>query len=359
MSFFQQFQVFVVILDETKAANTMEIVNHVKMPLYVMLLLATSLFVSCGERQTADDAERHEPKETAQPQLTAEQIALSKAISYNRYTLEDEYAYEDTVRVFQWDKIKEQLAIIENLQLDSKRFAVLQNYNNINGKAPAVATPVQDDRDRLSDTLGTARDQSIPLYKPGNSDAPLIYGRDGWLVELLSSDTAARVKVAGPSFDGSWEVPKQYVTPLSDSARFDQVVVVDVTNQNIATLERSDEGAWQILSMNPATSGKHDPPYAMETPLGIFVLQEKKPKMLYTEDGSKAIKGYAPHASRFTNGAYVHGVPTEDPEGEIIEHSPTLGTVPRSHMCVRNATSHAKFIYDWAKALHALVIVIE
>ena len=337
----------------------METVKHMKIPLYAVFLLAASLLFSCGERKTADDAKGRESEERAQPRLTADQIALTKAVSYDRYTLEDEYAYEDTVRVFQWDKVKEQLAIIENLQRDSKRFAVLQNYNNVNGVAPAVATPVQDDHDRLADTLGTARDQSVPLYKPGKSDTPLIYGRDGSLVALMSGDTAAMVKVAGPSFDGNWEVPKQYVKALGDSMLFDQVVVVDVTNQNIATLERSDEGAWRILSMNPATSGKHDPPYAMETPLGIFVLQEKKPKMLYTEDGSKAIKGYAPHASRFTSGAYVHGVPTEDPEGEIIEHSPTLGTVPRSHMCVRSATSHAKFIYDWAKAMHALVIVIE
>lgn len=339
--------------------NNMETVSHMKIPLYAVFLLAVPLIFSCGERKTADDVERRESEKTPQPLLIADQIALTKDISYDRYTLEDKYAYEDTVRVFQWDKIKEQLAIIENFQRGSKRFAVLQNYNNINGVAPAVATPMQDDHDRLSDTLGTARDQSIPLYKPGKSDTPLIYGRDGSLVELLSSDTAAMVKVAGPSFEGSWEVPKQYVNSLGDSVRFDQVVVVDVTNQNIAALERSDEGAWRILSMNPATSGKHDPPYAMETPLGIFVLQEKKPKMLYTEDGRKAIKGYAPHASRFTSGAYVHGVPTEDPEGEIIEHSPTLGTVPRSHMCVRNATSHAKFVYDWAKTLHALVIVIE
>src|SRR5690606_29868499 len=115
----------------------------------------------------------------------------------------------------------------------------------------------------------------------------------------MSSDTAALVMVTGPSFDGRWEVPREYVKTLDDSVAFNQVVVVDVSNQNIATLERSGEGTWHILSMNPATSGKHDPPYAMETPLGIFVLQEKKPKMLYTEDGSEVIKGYAPHASRF------------------------------------------------------------
>ncbi|WP_442879796.1 L,D-transpeptidase family protein, partial [Cetobacterium sp.] len=38
---------------------------------------------------------------------------------------------------------------------------------------------------------------------------------------------------------------------------------------------------------------------------------------------------------------------------------PTLGTVPRSHMCVRNATSHAKYVYGWAQVGKGLVFVIE
>ncbi len=327
--------------------------------LYTNYLLVVGLFFSCGERKTPNDTERNEPEAMERPRLTADQIELTKDFSYNEYTLEDQYAYEDTIRVFQWDKIKEQLAIIENFQQDHRRYAVLQNYNNSNGEAPEVANAITDDHDRLADTLGTQRYQSVPMYAPGHGDVPLIYGRDGSPVELLGDDTTALVTVAGPSFEGRWEVPRKYVKKLDDSVVFNHVVIVDVTNQNIATLERSSEGAWRIRSMNPATSGKHDPPYAMETPLGIFVVQEKKPKMLYTEDGSEVIKGYAPHASRFSNGGYVHGVPTDDPDGEIIEHSPTLGTVPRSHMCVRTATSHAKFIYDWAETLHALVVVIE
>lgn len=328
-------------------------------PLYTVYSFALALFFSCGERSATDNAEQLDSDATERPRLTANQIELTKDLSYDRYTLEDKYTYEDTVRVFQWDKIKEQLAVIENFQRGSKRYAVLQNYNNSNGEAPEVANSVTDDHDRLADTLGTQRYQSVPMYAPGKNEVPLIYGRDGSLVEEMSSDTAALVMVTRPSFDGRWEVPREYVKPLDDSVAFNQVVVVDVSNQNIATLERSGEGTWHILSMNPATSGKHDPPYAMETPLGIFVLQEKKPKMLYTEDGSEVIKGYAPHASRFSNGGYIHGVPTEDPNAEIIEHSPTLGTVPRSHMCVRTATSHAKFIYDWAETLHTLIIVIE
>ena len=37
----------------------------------------------------------------------------------------------------------------------------------------------------------------------------------------------------------------------------------------------------------------------------------------------------------------------------------TLGTTPRSHMCVRNATSHAKFVYDWAPVNETIVFVFD
>ena len=91
-------------------------------------------------------------------------------------------------------------------------------------------------------------------------------------------------------------------------------------------------------------------------------VQEHKPKMYYLRDGSSEIAGFAPWASRFTRGGYIHGVPLNNPkatEKNYIEFSPTLGTTPRSHMCVRNATSHAKYIYDWATPLESLVIVID
>jgi lipoprotein-anchoring transpeptidase ErfK/SrfK len=97
----------------------------------------------------------------------------------------------------------------------------------------------------------------------------------------------------------------------------------------------------------------------METPVGIFVLQEQKTKMFYYGDGTKTIEGFAPWASRFTNGAYIHGVPVNNPKGKIVEYSWSLGTTPRSHMCVRNASSHAKFVYDWIKPYSSLVIVID
>jgi len=314
-----------------------------------------------AEKRKADSLERvkrAEEEERRRPR-TAADIKLTKDLAFDAYTLEDEYPYKDTTRVFQWDKIKEKLAYIDNFQRESKDYAILQNYKNKNGEAPVVANYVRDAYKRVSDTLGTERYQSVPLYQTGNDDTPVLYGRDGSLVELLSSDTIPMIKVSGLSFEGTWEVPKRYVKTIGDTVMFNHVVVVDVTNQNICTIERSEETSWRVLSMNPATSGMHKPPYSMETPTGIFVLQEKKSKMLYLKDGTKTIQGYAPYANRFTNGGYIHGVPTQSPNARIIEYSASLGTTPRSHMCVRNASSHAKFIYDWAKTFQSLIIVID
>ena len=104
---------------------------------------------------------------------------------------------------------------------------------------------------------------------------------------------------------------------------------------------------------------RHYPPYAQETPLGIFVLQEKKTRMIFLKDGSTATGGFAPYASRFSDGGYIHGVPVNEPRKALIEYSPSLGTTPRSHMCVRNATSHSKFIFDWAPVNETIIFVLE
>ncbi|MDO4728113.1 MAG: L,D-transpeptidase [Bacteroidota bacterium] len=290
--------------------------------------------------------------------FVATDIQIEKALVYQDYTLEDEYPYKDTVRVFQWDKIKERLAYVENFQTQNWHYAVLQNYKNRNSEAPTVRNYVRNIYNRVSDTLGVERYQSIPLYFEHDYLDPIIYARDGSLVRTEKDDTLSMVKVTGISFDGVWDVPKKYIKFIGDTIRFEKIVVVDVTNQNIATLEKVDS-KWLVRSMNPATTGVQRPPYAQKTPTGMFVIQESKPKMYYYKDGTTTIEGYAPFASRFTNGAYIHGVPVNNPKGKMREYSPTLGTVPRSHMCVRNVSSHAEYIYNWAKPLQSLVIVID
>lgn len=291
-------------------------------------------------------------------ELTAADISLTKDFLYDKYTLDDTYPYQDTVRSFKWDIIRQCLAFIENLQAEPQRWAVLQNYKNLNGEAPVTARYVRNEFNRVSDTLGIERYQSVPLYLPSDTLTPVRYGRDGSLARLV--EEAGSYWLLEPvTLESAWLVPVRYVKELSDTTFFRHVVFVDRRDQNIATLERKAEGEWLVRSMNPATTGKHRPPYGHDTPLGMFVVQQKKLKMIFLKDGSTATGGYAPYASRFTNGAYIHGVPVNVPRTAMIEYSWSLGTTPRSHMCVRNATSHAKFVYEWAPVLASLVVVIE
>lgn len=339
---------------------------------FLLSLLVIGMGIwSCSRKQeqAADPAEqrktdslemiRKAEEEAQKRPRTADDIKLSKDLAYDKHTLEETYPYNDTTRHFQLDKIKEKLAFIENFQRKPATYVVLQNRKNKNREAPLVKNYHRNEYTLISDSLGTERYQAAPLYAVGETDAPTIYGRDGALAKLQSSDTLDMVKLEGVSFEGVWETPKRYVKTIGDTVTFHRIAFVDVTNQNILTAERTDDCEWAIRSMNPATSGVHKPPYAHETPLGIFVIQEKKAKMFYLKDGTNTIHGYAPYASRFSNGGYIHGVPTQSVNASIIEYSWSLGTTPRSHMCVRNASSHAKFVYDWAKTFNALVIVIE
>jgi len=342
--------------------------DRIVFKLFIFLLVAYSCQNSnqtksdeLKERRIKDSLEqikKEEELERARPR-TAEDINLDKDLTYDKHTLKDVYPYEDTTRVFQFDKIKDQLAKIENFQRKDHHYAVLQNYKNRNRESPVVENFVRNAYKRVSDTLGNERYQSAPLYKTETSEKPAVYGKDGSLVILESSDTIDMVKITGISFEGSWFVPKRYVKTIGADFKVTHVNFVDVTNQNICTVERSGENEWKIRSMNPATTGRHKPPHAMETPTGLYVVQEQKAKMFYFKDGTSSIEGFAPYASRFTNGAYIHGVPVNNPKGKIVEYSWSLGTTPRSHMCVRNASSHAKFVYETSKPMQSLVIVID
>lgn len=290
--------------------------------------------------------------------LSEQQITVLKKLIYDQYTLKDTFIYKDTFRIFQWEKIKKRLALLENLQRYTKKWIVLQNYKNRNGEAPLVKVYKRNSHGRITDTLGIERYQSIPLYSLKDTLKPDLYAHDGELAEFLQ-ESEKFVKVKPVYTKSKWWVPKRYIKEISDTVVFNKAIFVDRTNQNIATLERIAEGRWLIRSMNPATTGRHAPPYAQETPLGIFVLQDKKIKMVFLKDGSQETGGYAPYASRFTDGAYIHGVPVNAPQTKMIEYSQSLGTTPRSHMCVRNASSHAKFIFEWAPIHATIIFVLE
>lgn len=330
----------------------------------IILFLSIIILYSCNEKaQEPSLADSHlkdslviEEQETIR--FDPDKIEIEKALLYNEHTLEDTYPYKDTVRVFQWDKIRKRLALLDSIESVPASWAILQNYKNKNGEAPLVKSYKRDSYKRISDTLGVERYQSVPLFLPTDSAVAEIYGRDGSLVKLIKNDSSRLVKIATIDMVGEWLVPKKYIKPVNDTIVFKKAIFVDLTNQNIATMEK-DGDKWLVRSMNPATTGLHKPPHMQETPQGIFVVQEKKSKMIYLVDGSQETGGFAPYASRFSNGGYIHGVPVNAPGTNLIEFSPSLGTTPRSHMCVRNATSHAKFIYDWAPTEQTIVFIFD
>lgn len=290
-------------------------------------------------------------------EVAPKEIIIEKELLYDQHTLADSYPYKDTTREFQWDKIRERLTWLESTQREPATWSILQNYRNKNGEAPLVRNYHRDSYRRIADSLGVERFQGVPLYLPTDTSVPELYGRDGSLVKHLE-DYTNFIKVASVHTGKEWMVPRKYIETIADTVVFRKAIFVDTKNQNIATMEHVGD-KWLVRSMNPATTGLHRPPYAQETPPGIFVIQEKKPRMIYLVDGTTETGGFAPYASRFTNGGYIHGVPVNAPRKNLIEFSPSLGTTPRSHMCVRNATSHAKFIYDWAPIAGTLVFVFD
>lgn len=326
----------------------------------ILLLLSVFTFSFCSKPTSSSnvDQQSEDTVEVIKEQeFTIDKLEIKKEFLYDQHTLEDVYPYKDTTRMFQWDKIRECLFFFDSIQMKHHSWAIFQNYKNLNGEAALVRNFKRNEYKRVSDSLGIERYQSVPLYLPNDTTTAERYGRDGSLVKYLG-ESGNYYKVGTIYFKGEWLVPKKYLKTIADTIVFNKVIVVDRTNQNIATFEKTDS-AWLVRSMNPATTGLHHPPYGQETPLGIFVIQEKKTKMIYLKDGSQETGGFAPYASRFTNGAYIHGVPVNAPRTQMIEYSSTLGTTPRSHMCVRNATSHAKFVFDWALAGESVVFVIE
>ena len=290
--------------------------------------------------------------------LTASDIQLTKEFLFDKYILDDVYPYKDTVRSIKLDEIRRCLAFIENIQQEPKQWGVLQNYRNSNREAPLVRKFVRNAYRRVADTLGVERFQSVPLYQPADTITPVRYGRDGTPVYIKGKEGSFYI-IRPITFTEDWYVPERYMKSLKEGTVFHHVIFVDRGDQNLSTLEWIARGEWKFRSTNPATTGRRRPPYAQETPLGIFLLQQKKNKMFYLKDGTSAMGGFSPYASRFTNGAYIHGVPVNVPGTKMIEYSWSLGTIPRSHMCVRNATSHARFIFEWAPTEESLVIVIE
>lgn len=284
-------------------------------------------------------------------------------------------------RGFQFRKMADSINRLRDFT-DNGDTAHIDNYKNRNGWAPNW-------QGQTADAFGTLRDQSAPAYTRPDAGSDFRYLTDGSLLNILG-EQGDFFEISAVDFEGVYFVPKKYISDAPRLKRLEKVVVVDRNHQNEAVFERRGEG-WSLISYLLATTGENAP-FKQETSLGNFMAIEKKPRFLYLGDVSKEIEGYAPFALRFDGGAYIHGVPVNyreikstqvvkpaviDPMGNIItpavtrevvtaredpgiqEYLSSIGTVPRSHKCVRNYTSHAKFLYDWAEIGTTAIIVIE
>lgn len=325
--------------------------------LFFFFIYFLSTATSCNSKSVKKEI--LEPEKIISEKIqNPDSITIEKAfLCNNKYTLNDVYPYKDTTRCFQWDKIRNRLALLDSIQEKPVRWAFFRNYKNENGLPPLAKHPGRDDYKSTTDAFGVEQRQSVPLYSLNDTITPERYGLDGSLVKHIG-DEGSFIKVETITFPGEWFVPKKYTKLVGDSVQMNKTIFIDRTNQNITTLEKS-ESKWLVRSMNPATTGIHKPPFMHETPLGIFTIQNKLRKMDYYVDGTTRIAGYAPYANRFSSGGYVHGFPVALPRTAEIEYSPTLGTTPRSHMCVRTVTSHAQFIYGWAPIEETVVFIFD
>lgn len=317
------------------------------------------------------------------------------------------YIQEDKVerREFQLEKMNEYLTNVTSIQ-NLGHIVYVENYKNMNGSAPRMPNG------SYYDEFGNRRGQAIAGYYDQSMEGEFRYIPDGTLgiieevIEIsvpkediiiidskgiytsmdeyndtddedaLSQDDAIQkynedtevvsVKLFVPSFDTSLWVNEMYLSEDEDAPDvLNQAIIVDRYNQNIAVFEY--DGQWKVISLNYSSTGKIGE-FSLPTPLGYFMAITRKKKFNYVEDGTTTIVGFAPYAIRFSGGGYLHGVPMNyefDESGGRIESSyypeylSSIGTIPKSHMCVRNYTSHAEFMYDWVDIGNCTVIVIE
>lgn len=260
-----------------------------------------------------------------------------------------------TPRNFKFNKMVD--AINELIQqINQGEMHYISNYKNQNGAPPQKG-------DAGVDEYGYRVYHSAPAYEEADTNSNYRYIPDGMLVRILG-ETEEFYYINAPTFNGDFYVPKQYINPDVTLSKLNHVVVVDRSQQNQASFEIGEEGL-NLVSYTLSTTG-FPGDYSFETTLGSYKAIEKRDRFEYLKSGTQEIAGYAPFAIRFTGGAYIHGIPVayEEEDGEkidpgFIEYLHTIGTFPRSNMCVRNFTSHAEFLYNWMDIQNGAFIVIE
>ena len=260
-----------------------------------------------------------------------------------------------TLRSFRFAEAEKAVALAQRYS-EIGSLTYIDNFKERNGLAPLY-------KGNSEDACGNRRGQSAPAYPDPADLSEFTYLPDGTLVRYLSErDSYVRVEVlrTGDVF----YVPRRYIPTTQAVTTLSKAIVIDRDNQNELVYEKI-EGVWTLISRTLATTGKVGT-YSAPTPDGYFFAAEKRHQFLYYKDGTTVFQGYAPYAIRFTDSAYIHGVPVDyqynSAGAKIVpgkrEYSATIGTIPLSHKCVRNYTSHAKFLYDWFTPGETIVIVL-
>ncbi|MFW5991698.1 MAG: L,D-transpeptidase [Halanaerobiaceae bacterium] len=260
-----------------------------------------------------------------------------------------------TPRKFRFGKMEESINNLKQ-EIAAGNLHYVINYKNQNGAPP-------QEGDTAVDEHGYRVYHSAPAYVEPRVDSNYRYVPDGMLVRILGEkNNFYYVNIL--TFDENYYIPQKYINTDTGLNQLKHVLVVDRDQQNQAVFELAEDGL-DLISYTLATTGKLGN-FSFETSLGSYKALEKKERFEYLKKGSEDIAGYAPFATRFSGGAYVHGVPVsyKEQNGEKIdpgreEYIQTIGTFPRSSMCVRNFTSHAEFIYNWMDVQNGAVIVIE
>lgn len=279
---------------------------------------------------------------------------------YDKSGIRTGYVFGPLLTIRHYD-LARKISEVKSVQKDLAAAGTLgyvNNYKNRRGVPPKLPGGIND-------VLGNDYGQSAPGYTSLQNLKDFIYIQDGTLLIILGKN-AGYYQCRLPGKTTVYWVPQKYIALTTTMKTASQYIVVDRKQQNAAVFQMNGSD-WQLVSYQVVTTGARDQ-YRYPTPLGAFMAIEKKSKFLYLHDETKEVDGYAPYAIRFSGGAYLHGVPVQykkDPvTAQLIdpgesESLSTLGTVPRSHKCVRNYTSHAKFLLDWAKIGQTAVIVIE
>ena len=290
--------------------------------------------------------------------LISDQLVFN--LKYKKYLIPYPYSYEykGETRSFEFRRMIETAKLAAS-EFEKGDLTFVSNYKNENGLAPLY-------RGKTKDKNGALRGAAAPAYKDLNNLAEFEYIPDGTLIRIIEKSVAGNPdfsKVYYIKDKSEYYIPQKYVELDRKLTKVEKVIVVDLKNQTIAALENKTKlvfykasniylkTEWEIVSYSKCTTG-NSAPYHQPTPEGYFYAIEKKPFFYYMADGTNVVAGKEPWGIRFTAGAYVHGM-------SLGDYSPAIGTVPLSHKCVRNYTSHAKFLYDWYDEDRTIVTVIK